>query len=97
MKMGKGLENKIYEEWLMSLGLFSPDKMRLRGGLRVAYGFLMRGSRRVALSSVLCDSDRACRNGMEQLGRELPWKLLPVLLRRCRNFMDWQRSISRMR
>ena len=38
MKMGKGLENKIYEEWLMSLGLFSPDKrMKLMGALMAAY------------------------------------------------------------
>ena len=31
--MGKGLEDKKYEEWLRSLGLFGPEKGRLRGGI----------------------------------------------------------------
>jgi len=31
--MGKGLEDKKYEEWLGSLGLFGPEKGRLRGGI----------------------------------------------------------------
>jgi len=38
-KMVKGLQGKTYEEQLRFLGLFSPEKRRLRGGLMVAYSF----------------------------------------------------------
>jgi len=34
--MAKGLEGKMCEERLRSLGLFSPEQRRLRGGLVVA-------------------------------------------------------------
>lgn len=34
--MVKGLEGKVYEEQLRSLGLFSPEQRTLRGGLVVA-------------------------------------------------------------
>ena len=34
--MGKGLEDKVHEEQLRSLGLFSPMQSRLRGELVVA-------------------------------------------------------------
>jgi len=40
----KGIE-KSFEEQLMSLGLFNPEKRRLRGDLILAYDFLTRGSR----------------------------------------------------
>ena len=34
--MVKGVKGKMYEERLRSLGLFSPERSRLRGGLMVA-------------------------------------------------------------
>ena len=37
--MVQGPEGKMYEQQLKSLGLFSPEKRRLRGGLMVAYSF----------------------------------------------------------
>ncbi len=40
--MVKGLE-KMREELLRSLGLFSPEQSRLRGGLMVACSSLTRG------------------------------------------------------
>ena len=36
--MGKGLEGKVCEEHLRSLGLFSPKKGRPHGGLQVPHG-----------------------------------------------------------
>jgi len=34
--MGKGLEGKVCEERLRSLGVLSPEQSRLRGGLMAA-------------------------------------------------------------
>jgi len=50
--MVKGLEGKTHEEWLRSLGLFSPEQRRLRGGLMVAAA-PPEGSGGAALSSAL--------------------------------------------
>ena len=51
--MVKCLEGKVYEDWLRSLGLFSPEQSRLRGGLMVACSSLTRGAEGQALSSDL--------------------------------------------
>jgi len=37
VKTVKGLEAEMYEKQLRFLGLFSPEKSRLRGNLMVAY------------------------------------------------------------
>ena len=36
VKTVKGLEGKVCEEWLRSLGLFSPEQRRLRGVIMAA-------------------------------------------------------------
>ena len=51
--MVKGLEQKMCEERLRCLGLFSPEQSRPRGGLMAACSFLMRGAEGQALSSAL--------------------------------------------
>lgn len=40
MKVVKGLEGMMYEEWLKSPGLSSPEKRMLRGGLMTAYSLI---------------------------------------------------------
>lgn len=37
IQMGKGLEKRMYEEQLSSLGLLSPEQSRLNRGLMAAY------------------------------------------------------------
>ena len=53
MKIVEGLEEKTYEEQLRSLGLFSPKRRRLRGGLKAACSSHTRGAEGQALSSAL--------------------------------------------
>ena len=62
--MVKGLEGKLYEEQLKSLGLFSPEKRRLRRHLIVVYSFLTRvgGGAGIDLFS-LVTNDKTRGNG----------------------------------
>jgi len=63
-KTVKGLEGKAHAEHCKSLGLHSPEKIRLRGGLIVTYSSSQRAEGQCwALLSG--DSNRAQRNGIE--------------------------------
>ena len=62
MKIVKGLDRKVHEERLWSLGLFNSGKRRMRASWWLQ---LLAGSGGAVLSSALCDSDRARGNGME--------------------------------
>ncbi|KAJ7407025.1 hypothetical protein WISP_129249 [Willisornis vidua] len=63
-KMVKGLEGKLYEEWLRSLGLFILEKRKLRGDLIEVYNFLMKRTGSSDLFSVVI-SDRTRGNSLK--------------------------------
>ena len=63
-KTVKGLEDKMCEEWLNSLDVFSSEQRRLRGGLVAACSS---SHRELEGQCDVCsgDSDRAQRNSVE--------------------------------
>lgn len=52
-RVTKGLEEKMYEEQLRSLDLFSLQKRKLRGDLITIYSFFTRGPEEQALICAL--------------------------------------------
>ena len=71
MKTVKDLEGKMYEERLRPLGVLSVGQ---RSWGEASWQLqLLTGSRRAALSSALCDSDRARANGMELCQERGSW------------------------
>jgi len=80
--MVRGLEHLSYEERLRELGLFSPEKRRLRGDLRNAYKYLQDGRQEDAAR--LCSGvprDRTRANGHKLKPRKFHLKTKNFALR----------------
>ena len=77
MKMVKGLEGKMYEDQLRSLGLFSLEKRRLWGDLMVACSFLVRGRKVTGVDLFsLVTSNRTHRNIMKLYQGRFRWDIM---------------------
>ena len=73
MKMEKDLEDKMYEMWLRSLGLFSAEQSRMREGLMAAAA----PHREQRGSADLCNITQV--KGMELCQGRARWELGKVL------------------
>lgn len=71
--MKPGLDGKVYEEQLRSLGAFSPDQRSW--GEATWQPTILTGRGGTALSSALCNSNRTRRNSMELCQGKSGWGL----------------------
>jgi len=69
--MVKGLEGKMYEEWLNSIGVFNPEKGRLRGDFIAAYGCPTREARGQRWSLLSDGGDRTWGKSIELCQRRV--------------------------